>query len=498
MNIASVLTKNADKYASKPITIFKDQPQSHDEFVSQVTVIRADLQTLGIEKGSIVAVLAFNGPAWLASFFAVASLGAIAVPINPGLAVPEVHTIIEHCQPSVLVVQPELADTLDEKSLSGTALYVLHASCSESSPRIVEASVLQNEVCEIAAGDTAMIIYSSGTTGKPKGIVLSHGAIQFSTEMFATQLCMSPDDRTLVTGPLAFFYHGVMNAIGALTKASTVVLLEKFHPELAIRAIEKHKITVMMAVPTAYGMMLNWMGGRQFDFSSLRVALSAGAVFSEALYERAKAGFGIAVFDCLGMTECAPTTTYDPKIDKEARAGSCGRVLPGCEIRIVDERLRDLEPGQTGQLLVRSPAMMDGYYKNAAATSETIVDGWVCSGDLGRFDAEGFLYIVGRQKEMIIRGGANIYPADIEDVLYRYESVAECAVIGVPDQMYGEIVKAFVVLKEGFSTTESDLLEHCRRQIAEYKTPSEIRIVESLPKSATGKILRRVLQESLA
>ena len=497
MNIADILVRSAPHFERKPICIFKDEPTAYDQLSDRVRRLTAALRKRGAEKGSTVILLMQSCPEWLVSFFAIMATGATAVPINPGLAPPEVKKIANHCEAAIALVQTELAGHLEGiRSIQCFCVFDAeghsewHRLCSKTAPDSV--------IAEMTPEDPALIYYTSGTTGLPKGVVLSHRAVLFAAEMFSRHLAISPGDRALVTGSMAFILHLIVNGLTSLNHGATLVLLERFHPEMAVQAIEKHRTTFLMAVPTAYVMMLNWMGGKRCDLSSLRFAITAGASFPAALYERAKSVFGLPIFDLWGMTECAPITSYDPKCDTEGRLNSCGRPLPGCHVRIVDDSLNDLPAGETGEVLLKSPAIMTGYFKNEKATAETIFEGWVRSGDLGKLDDDGFLYIIGRKKDLIIRGGANIYPVDIEEVLYGHAAVGECAVIGVPDQTFGEQVKAFVVIRTGMGTTEAELADYCRQNIAEYKVPAQIKIVDSLPKGPTGKILRRQLREMSA
>lgn len=492
MNVADIFTGCAPHYASKPLFFHPAGSDGYHEFADGVSRLTSALLLMGAKRGTRVVLLAGNRSQWLACFFAIMATGAAAVPINPALAGPEVRTIIDHCEPVVAIVQEEFVPLL--QGAGGRMGRCILGSSGIAQWRHIAPSNMEQRA-EMQADDPALIYYTSGTTGRPKGVVLSHGAVLFATRMFSRHLQIVPSDRSLVTGSMAFILHLILNALSSMTGGAGMVLLDRFHPELAVNAIERHKVTLLMAVPTAYVMMLNWLEeNRNRDISSIRCAITAGASFPAALYQRARRRLGFPVFDLWGMTECAPMTTYDPSIDREGRLDSCGRPLPESHIRVVDDALQDLAVGEVGEVLLRSPAMMSGYFRNPQATAETIVGGWIRSGDLGRVDADGFLYIVGRKKDLIIRGAANIYPVDVEEVLYAHPAVGECAVVGVPDETFGETVKAFVILKNGARASADELIEHCRRNIAEYKVPSRIEFAESLPKGATGKILRRELR----
>lgn len=494
MNIAGILERVRPYYLSKPVCVFNGVEHSFSDFSDDVAGISTALLKFGVRKGSRVALLASNRPELLISFFATWSVGAVAVPINPGLAAPEVCAIIDHCEPTVVIVEAALSELLIG-SHSHFKTCTIDGGITSHWHRLALLSEPTLDPVSVQPADPALIYYTSGTTGTPKGAVISHGAALFSIDMFSRHLLINPTDRLLITGPMAFILHLTMNALTALNGGASIVILERFHPDAVFRAIDQHGITLLIAVPTAYVMMLNSLDGRRVDLPSVRFAISAGAAFPETLAQRVVHGLGIPVFDLWGMTECGPITTYDPTRDTAGRPDSCGRPLPSCEIRIVDDALEDIANGGVGEVLLRCPGLMTCYYKNSQATTEAIVGGWMRSGDLGKIDADGFLYIVGRKKDMIIRGGANIYPVDIEEVLYSHRAVSECAVVGIPDPIFGEIVKAFVVPRAGMHIECSDLLEHCRSQIAGYKVPSQIQIVNLLPKGATGKILRRQLRD---
>lgn len=494
MNIADILERAGTLFASRPICIFNDTEQSFPIFFDQVARLSTALTSMGARKGRRVILLSSNRPELLVSFFAVWSVGAVAVPINPALAAREACAIVEHCEPAIVIVEEELSHLLSDAKVSFERCAIGAGENSQWHELAASAEPMA-AVSKMSRNDPAIIYYTSGTTGLPKGAVISHSAALFTASMFSRHLLISPSDRLLIAGPMAFILHLTMNALTALSGGASIVILKRFHPDLVFKAIEQHRISVLIAVPTAYVMMVNSLNGRHVSLPSVRLAISAGASLPDSLSQRILSNLGIPVFDLWGMTESGPITTYDPSTDAVGRPDSCGRPLPSCEIRIVDDELNSLPTGEIGEVLLRCPGLMTGYYKNPEATASTLVDGWMRSGDLAKIDADGFLYIVGRKKDMIIRGGANIYPVDIEEVLYAHDAVGECAVVGIPDQTFGEIVKAFVVVRDGKQVKCSDLAEHCRQHIAEYKVPSDIQIVESLPKGATGKILRRQLRD---
>jgi long-chain acyl-CoA synthetase len=339
------------------------------------------------------------------------------------------------------------------------------------------------------------MFYTSGTTGRPKGAILSHGAEVFTAKMVAGHYRLGPTDVTLIPNSLSFIYPLVINCVASIYAGATVALQERFHPELCMRGIEQERATIFMGVPTMFGMMLEWAQQQTVDTSSLRFCISAGQNLSWNIASRFRERFGVSIFDLWGQTEGTPITGFDPSREKEGRPESCGRALPGCAVRVIDDAGQDLPPETIGEVLLKGPCVFLGYDKNPKATEETLRDGWVFTGDLGKLDADGCLYIVGRKRDMVIRGGANIYPVEIEEAIYAHPSVAECAVIGVPDALFGETLKAIVVVGDNLALSEAELMEHCRSRLAGYKVPAAVSFVKKLPKGPTGKILKRELRD---
>jgi long-chain acyl-CoA synthetase len=494
MNLAQLFWRNRSHFEAKPLLYADGRPVSWDAVADSVRRLSGALLARGVERGDRVILAMHNGEEWLESLLAIVGLGAICVPVNPGLRSPEMCNIARHCEPRLAIVDAELSGNF--APVSGQFPFLLRGSeDADGWAGALAAAEPNDTVAEMEPSNPALIFYTSGTTGAPKGVLLSHRAETACAEMITCHMLLGPADISLVMGSLAFIYPLIINTLGSINGGATVVIQSRFHPAQAAEAVAKHRVTVMMGVPTMYAMIMNYLGYAPGDFSSVRLALSGGASLPPAMCQRARESLGLELLDLWGMTECTPATGYDPARDARGFPDSCGRALPGCAFRIVDDALRELPGGEVGEILFTGPMAMTGYYKNPQATAETLIDGWIRSGDLGMTDSEGRLFIAGRKKDLIIRGGANIYPVEVEEALYSHQGVAECAVVGTPDPVFGELVKAYVV-RRSEAVTADDLTAHCRTRLADYKVPSEIAFIDDLPKGPTGKILRRELRET--
>ena len=497
MNICDVFTDVHRKFVGRPFLKFSADQFSLDSFLKGLTISAGLLRTHGVGPGDRVLLLAKNRPEWLTACFSVLSMGAIVVPVNPALTKSEIAHIVRDSGPIVAIVDDELVGTVESNDaclrVVSTRLFCIPSALS------IEGSNGSNiNWFNCSSTDAALIIYTSGTTGKPKGAVLSHAGVLHTVQMEAEHFLISSSDSTIVLGPLSFLYPLVVNFLSCLAGGASVVLPERFHPKEILESIQHHQVTIMMGVPTMYIMMCNFDGMKDAKLRSLRLCVAAGAVLGPSVVARFAERFGVQLYDLWGLTEATPLTGYDLRVDKSVRPESCGRALPGVQIQVVDDSGHKIAFGEIGEIWAKTPSCMLGYYNNPSATAATVEDGWLQTGDLGKITNDGYLYIVGRKKDLIIRGGANIYPAEIEEVLFKMPDTAECAVVGVPHDIYGETVKAFIVRKPGSSVSQAQFEEFCRTQLAEYKVPAEFAFVQELPKGPTGKILKRLLKSSAA
>ena len=455
---------------------------------------------MGVKKGDRVAMLLPNCPEFVIIYFGVVKMGGIALPLNVRYKVDELASLFNDSQPKVLVAEnpplEQLASALprfkyiehvidlDDKHKGQFVSY--HQIITTSSARRIEVA-LEPE-------DTALIAYTSSPTANPRGVVLSHRSMAAEAVISSRGFQQTDKDIEIL---FALPMHHVMGLVGvmltAIYKGSTVVIVPGLSIKGVMETIERERGTIFMGVPYIYALMVDMakQEGIESDLSSLRLCGSAGAPLPPSIIRRFKQHFGRDIIDFWGLTEAACHATCPP-IDGSGKFGSVGKALPGWELKIVDDNGRVLPKNQPGEIIVRGP-IMKGYYNNPEATAEVIKDGWLHTGDIGRVDKDGYLFISGRKKEMIIQKGQNTFPGDIEAVLKTHPKVAETAVVGVPDEIRGEIVRAYISLKKGEMITEEEIKHFCREHMANYKVPKQIIFLDSLPKTTTGQIRKEDL-----
>ena len=463
----------------------------------------AGLTAAGVKRGGCVAYLGLNSPDEIALLFACARLGAMFVPLNSRLAAPEHRQILADCPPSVLFVESQFVrQTETIRSSLGTMLMVSFGPApqgwlehsaflarGEGAAMRTDAAILQRA--------PLLVCYTSGSTGKPKGVVLSQDAIAWNALNSADMHEMTPDDRILNNLPL--FHVGGLNnqTTPALRMGSTVVLHPRFDVDATFDAIERERITLAQLVPSQLTMMLASPRWATADLSNVRMITTGSMVVPEQLI-RAVHARGVPLVQVYGSTETCPIAACLKAADAMRKIGSSGRAAAHCQVRVVDDAGRDAAPGATGEILVRGPNLMSGYWNAPEATAAVLVNGWFHTGDMGYFDADGYLYVNGRSKEMIISGGENIYPAEIENLLIDSPDVVEASVVGWPDERWGEIVVAVVVPQRGHRLTESDVMRRMEGRIARFKQPRKVLFAEELPKTALGKVRREEVRRLVA
>ncbi|MDH4188674.1 MAG: long-chain fatty acid--CoA ligase [Betaproteobacteria bacterium] len=486
MDLSHWIERHA-RFAPRDVAIrFDGEDLGYAELDDRVRRAAAVLAGLGVRRGDAVAYLGLNHPAVLVLLFACARLGAMLVPLNWRLAPPEHARVLADCPPRVLFVEPGFAG---------------HARSVDGAPAPTDLSVLERDTggaCAAEGRDDAplLLCYTSGSTGAPKGVVLTQRALQWNAVNSAHMHDLTSSDRILTTLPL--FHVGGLNILTtpALRAGARVTLHAKFDPEATFDAIERERITLTVLVPAQLEALMGLPRWRRADLSSLRMITTGSMIVPEAFVRKASER-GVPVIQVYGSTETCPIATYLRVGDALRKAGSAGVPALHCEVKVVDADGGEAAPGNDGEILVRGPNVASGYWNAPDETAQTFVDGWYHSGDLGHFDGEGHLHVVARKKDMIISGGENIYPAEVEGVLQECPTIEETCVVGRPDARWGETVVAAVVLKPGCRMTEAEVLALFQGRLARYKQPREVRFLDRLPRSALGKVQKEAVREAV-
>lgn len=487
MDLSHWIERHA-RFAPGAVAIrFEGAAISYAELAGRVARAAAVLAGLGVKRDDAVAWLGLNHPATLVLLFACARLGAMLVPLNWRLAPPEHARVLADCPPRVLFAEPAFADHARsiEGAIAATEISVLE--------KAAEGSVEQRG-CE---NSPLLLCYTSGSTGAPKGVVLTQRAILWNAVNSTHMHDLTSADRVLTTLPM--FHVGGMNiqTTPALHAGASVTLHAKFDPAAALEAIERERITLAVLVPAQLSALMELPRWKSADLSSLRMITTGSTIVSEAFVRKVSAR-GIPVIQVYGSTETCPVAAYVRAGDALRKAGSAGAPALHCEVKVVDEDGAELSPGGDGEILVRGPNVATGYWNAPAETAQTFAGGWYRSGDIGHFDDEGHLYVVARRKDMIISGGENIYPAEVESVLLECPAIEDVCVVGRMDARWGETVVAAVVLKPGRRMTEAEAMALFEGRIARYKHPREVRFLERLPRSALGKVQKEAVRAALS
>lgn len=512
MNLVTSVHDIASQEPHKTAYHFMGKDTAYAEFDQTVAKFAGALQDLGVEKGDHVAFLLSNTPHFLISLYATMRLGATAVPINPIYSPDEIAYIVKNSDAKVVVAldkllplvekahsafpavsdyvicvtEPDLAEKLQQ--LPAEAKKKVH----EFTELLMKASPVGMEV-DLKTDDTAVILYTSGTTGKPKGAMLTHGNLYSNARDVGEYLKMTPADRVLATLPVFHVFALTVVVNAPLMQGAEIVLVPRFNPKDVFEAVKSEKATVFAGVPTMYNFMYQQPDVDPADFSTVRLAISGGSALPVALLHNFENKFNVRVSEGYGLSEASPVTCFNP-VDRERKPGSIGTSIVNVENKVVNELGEEVASGEVGELIVRGPNVMKGYYKMAEETNAAIRDGWLYTGDLARVDEEGYFFIVDRKKDLIIVGGYNVYPREVEEVLFAHPGITEAAVVGLPDPDFGEAVHAYVVLKDQNLTTD-ELQSYCAEHLAKYKVPKHFEVLDELPKNTTGKILRRALKD---
>ncbi|MCW3783461.1 class I adenylate-forming enzyme family protein [Defluviimonas salinarum] len=498
-HVGHLSVEAARKFGSREALVFEDRTFSFAELEDLIGRAAAGLEGIGVGMGDVVSLYASNSWEWVVSYHAVQRLGAVVNPVNAMLTQPELEYVANDCAAKAIILSSDHHDRLDGlKAHTGVSAFVSFAAkppkgvtgfgalINSGRPVPTPASVPPDALSTIA--------YTSGTTGHPKGAMQPHKAVLLNAKSIFLMQGRHTDDIGFSALPLPHVYGNVLMN-GMFLTGSKLVLHARYEAEKALKAIEKYRITIFDGVPTMWMFLLSAPSLQASDTSSLRLGCTGGQTIPVSVLERIDAAFGIEMHEVWGMTEIAGAGSSSVSGGLH-KPGSAGVAFPYCEFKVVDpeEVTRELPRGETGELMFRGPLVMQGYWGNQAKTAETIEpDGWLHTGDLGSIDEDGCIYVIDRLKDLIITGGFNVYPAEIERVLAAHPSVALAAAGRQPDPVKGEIAKAYVILKDGAEADAKALMYHCRSNLAAYKCPRKIQFVTDVPRTSSGKIMRREL-----
>ncbi len=502
INIGEWIRKWSFLQPHKRALIFEDRPFTYQEVNLRTNQLCHFLLNNGVQKGDRISVLLYNCHQYFEIFFAISKIGAILVPLNWRLAGPELEFIIKDSGSRMLIFDPEFVEVVasfsSNLSLSRRDYVCVGSPCPDWA-KDYEKGVLENPVHEprleapVGDEDPHILMYTSGTTGIPKGAILSHRKTFFNALNADIFYNLTGKDIMIVSRPM--FHSGglLVEAAPVLYKGGTLILKKRFRPSEILETVQKYRVTLLELPATVYQFILLECDLKQYDLSSIRCYFTGGErvpkVMLKEYYRK-----GITISQIFGQTEASTITFLSPD-DAVLKIGSVGLPVFHGEVRIVDKTGRDVSPGEVGEIIIKGPTLMSGYWNRPDLTAETIRDGWLYTGDLARTDEEGYVYIIDREKDMYISGGENVYPAEIEKVLHTHPKIFDAGIVGVPDEKWGEVGKSFIILKPGKTMGSEEVFEFLKGKVAKYKIPRHVEFIEELPKTASGKIQKFVLKE---
>ncbi len=509
MDLGQMLAQTAAHYPDKTAIIFRDNGTTYAEFDRRANQVANALIALGIAPGDRVALLMHNLPLFMEAYYGILKAGASVVPMNVLYKVGEVEYILKDSGAKAIMSFRSDAAPYYKVAVAAAAnapelQHVILATPEETPGTLAWASTIGNAPTTppnvtVNPEDVAVICYTSGTTGRPKGAMLTHRNLLSNCEqcMMVPAITTRPDDVVWLALPLFHIYAMNVGMNLAVMNGASMALIERFEPVSSLEVIQKYKCTVLYGAPPMFVAWAQLPNIRDYDVSSLRYVASGAAALPVRVLEAFQGLSGVPISEGYGLSEASPVVTTNAAAP-ETRPGTVGFPLPGVEVKIVDTAGNEVPRGEMGELICRGANIMKGYWHQPEATAEALQDGWLHTGDLAVMDAEGYISIVDRKKDMINVSGYNVYPREVEEVLFRHPAVADAAVVQYPDPYQGESVMAYVVLKQGQQATEQELMDYCRNEIATFKCPRKIVFRDELPKNNTGKVLRRELRDQAA
>jgi len=479
-----------------PAFVFYDHQISYQRVKEAIDRLAQGLLGLGIAPGDKVALMLPNTPHFPISYYSILKVGAVVVPVNIMLKESDIRYIFEDAQVKAVIAWEGFAGHVLRAAkglVPSSNLIFLGNKIPRGTRNLIKMIASSSPLDDpqgVSETDTAAILYTAGTTAPPRGAELTHFTMSSNTLACRETLRLTPNDRLLAALPLFHPFGQTMIMNTALTLGATVVLHPKFDPEKVLDSLCRDQITVFAGTPGMFSCLVK-IEGSNYDLSSLRYCLSSGSKLPIQVMKEFEDKFNVRIYEGYGLSETAYVASFNP-LDIERREGSVGVPVSGVEMKIFDEYDQELKPGEIGEVVIRGPNVMKGYFNRPEATQEVMKNDWLHTGDLGKMDEDGYFYIIDRKTDLIIKGGFNVYPREVEEVLSRHPKIKEVAVIGVPDPSQGEEIKACVVLEE--EATGEEIIEYCQQELANYKCPKEVEFYDSLPKGPTGKVLKRELK----
>lgn len=499
MNAAQLAVDALDRFGEYESTYFEDKWYTNFQLMGRSCALASVLQDKGVQPGDRVVVIMHSCLEVPHAFHAIERIGAVIIPIMPQLIPREVRFIVENSGAQTVITSPELAARIVEATDEISAFRQILVfgdtqlpGCENIQP-LVESSAPMKTMCDRKPNDLAVLVYTSGTTGHPKGVMLSHGNLISNAMAVASLFDLPRDQRSMMVLPMSHVYGILLMNLGALT-GGVSTMLRWFDAEQALRTIDEFRVERCSLVPTMQVALINHPERAKYDVSSLKVVSAGSAPLSEEVRREFERLFDCRVVDGYGQSEATCAVTAYPD-DEPFVPGSVGRAIPGVDVCVQNEANRRVPVGETGEICIRGPNVMLGYWNNEEATREAMIDGWLHSGDIGHMDERGYIFITDRKKDMIIKGGENISPREIEEAIYRLPGVSEVSVYGVPDPTFQEEVAASVVMKRNQQITAEQVCECAGRYVTKFKIPKYVLFQDQLPKNSNGKVLKRTLRE---
>jgi fatty-acyl-CoA synthase len=500
VNWFGVLAHHAERSPERAITVFEGQVTTYGEMATRATALATGLHERGLRPGQVVGLLSYNCPEFLETVFAANYVGAIFMPINWRLAAAEIRYILEHSEARALVCDEALLDLADDATKDALPSLLKVCIAPEAHGEWITISTLRSGAPPVArwateADDTHRLMYTSGTTGRPKGVMITHANLAWKNQAHIVEFGFNVEDLGLACGPLYHVGALDLTTTTLIAAGATTIIHRAFDAAAVVDEIERSKVTTVWLAPAMVNAIMALPDIEQRDLSPVRVIINGGEKMPIPLIERIQRTFPSAWFaDAYGLTETVSGDTFLDRNSMITKLGSVGRPCLYLDVEVWNEQGSPVSAGERGEIVLRGPKVFKGYWRDVEATDRAFAGGWFHSGDIGVLDEDGYLFVVDRLKDMIVSGGENIAGSEVERVLYEHESVLEAAVVGRPDERWGEVPVAFVVLRAGRSATADELIAHCASQLAKYKVPKDVTFLDALPRNPSGKVLKRDLR----